>query len=109
MPAIHLLVMADNFYFRRDTMETISKGNKKLAVTCYIAGEEGNRKQMCETPRQNAPIKMTYTVPEVVVMLGIGKNKAYELCNSGQFKVIRVGKSLRIMKQSFDTWLNGEN
>ena len=61
------------------------------------------------TPMQKVTDRRTYSVPEVIVMLGIGKNKAYELCNSGQFKVIRVGKALRVVKQSFDSWLNGEN
>ena len=51
--------------------------------------------------------RKTYSVLEIAKILGIGKNKAYELCNSDLFKVIRVGKSLRVVKQSFDTWLDG--
>lgn len=35
--------------------------------------------------------------------------KAYELCNSGCFKVVRIGRALRISKLSFDTWLDHMN
>ena len=51
--------------------------------------------------------RKTYSVPEIAAMLGIGKNKAYELCNSDIFRTIRVGRSLRVVKQSFDMWLSG--
>ena len=51
--------------------------------------------------------RKTYSVPEIAAMLGIGKNKAYELCNSEQFRIIRVGRSLKVVKQSYDLWLSG--
>ena len=53
--------------------------------------------------------RKTYSVSEIIAFLGIGKNKAYELCNSNQFKIVRVGKSIRIVKESFDLWFNGGN
>ena len=43
------------------------------------------------------------------LLLGISRRKAYELCNSGAFKVIHVGRVLRISKASFDYWLDGCN
>ena len=51
----------------------------------------------------------TYTVKEIASMLGIGKSKAYELCVSGQFKVVRIGRALRVVKKSFDEWLEEES
>lgn len=48
---------------------------------------------------------MTYTVKEIMDMLGIGRSKAYELCNSGLFKIVHVGRVIRINKSSFDDWL----
>lgn len=50
--------------------------------------------------------KKTYTVYEVMKILGIGRNAAYKLVNSGVFKTIRVGKTIRVSKKSFDEWLD---
>lgn len=50
--------------------------------------------------------KRTYSVDEVRGILGISRRKAYELCNSNVFKVIRVGRALRVSKASFDYWLD---
>lgn len=50
--------------------------------------------------------KRTYSVEEIRQILGISRRKAYELCNSNAFKVIRVGHTLRISKASFDFWLD---
>ena len=50
--------------------------------------------------------KRTYSVAEIQHILGISRGKAYEHCNSGKFKVIHVGRSLRISKASFDYWLD---
>lgn len=50
--------------------------------------------------------KRTYSVEEVKNILGISRRKAYDLCNSDRFKVIRVGRILRISKASFDHWLD---
>ena len=52
------------------------------------------------------PGKRTYSVDEVREILGISRRKAYELCNSNLFKVIHVGRVLRISKASFDFWLD---
>ena len=52
--------------------------------------------------------KRTYSVAEVREILGISIRKAYELCNSNSFKVIRVGRIVRISKASFDFWLDND-
>lgn len=53
----------------------------------------------------------TYTAEQVAEILGVSVRKAYYLCESTKdFKVIRLGKRcLRIHKESFDRWLNGED
>lgn len=54
--------------------------------------------------------KRTYSVDEIRHILNIGRRKAYELCNSDSFKIVRVGRIIRISKPSFDKWLdNNEN
>ena len=40
--------------------------------------------------------KKVYTVEEVREILGIGKNKAYELCNNQTFPVLRIGSRILI-------------
>jgi len=50
-----------------------------------------------------------YTVPEIAAILGIGKNQAYNLCKSNQFKIIKVGRTVKVVKQSFDSWLSEVN
>lgn len=54
--------------------------------------------------------QQTYTAEQVAEILGVSVRKAYSLCeNTKDFKVIRLGKRcLRIHKESFDRWLNGE-
>lgn len=52
----------------------------------------------------------TYTVREVAEMLSISVRKAYLYCNeTTDFKVIRIGKSIRIHKASFDQWFSRES
>ena len=50
--------------------------------------------------------KLVYTVKEVAQMLAISQRAAYNLCNSTtEFRVLRVGGSIRVPKDSFDAWL----
>lgn len=49
---------------------------------------------------------LVYTVEEIAQMLSISLRSAYSLCNSTtEFRVLRVGGSIRIPKDSFDAWL----
>ena len=49
---------------------------------------------------------LVYTVEEVAQMLAISLRSAYNLCNSTtEFRVLRVGGSIRVPKDSFDAWL----
>ena len=54
-----------------------------------------------------ATTKLVYTVEEISRMLAISLHSAYNLCNSTtEFRVLRVGGSIRVPKDSFDAWLN---
>jgi len=53
--------------------------------------------------------KRTYTVPEIMDILQIGKCAAYNLVASGQFRAVRIGGAYRISKESFDRWLDSQN
>lgn len=52
----------------------------------------------------------TYTAEQVAVILGVSVRQVYKLCETTQdFKVLRMGKKcVRIHRQSFDSWLDGE-
>ena len=50
--------------------------------------------------------KRTYSVPEIADILQISRSKAYDLCKENLFAVIKVGKSVRVSKKSFDSWLD---
>lgn len=52
--------------------------------------------------------KNAYTVKEVAEILGMKERTAYDFCSkTDEFKVKRIGRLLRIQKQSFDEWWNG--
>lgn len=51
-------------------------------------------------------IKKTYSVYEIAKILQISRSKAYALCRNPEFKIIRLGRTIRISKESFDNWLN---
>ena len=52
-------------------------------------------------------ITLVYTVEEIAQMLSISLRSAYNLCShTTEFRVLRVGGSIRVPKDSFDAWLN---
>lgn len=53
--------------------------------------------------------KRTYTVAELATILQIGRSKAYDLCNQNLFRIIKIGRAVRISKASFDEWFENQN
>lgn len=51
--------------------------------------------------------KQILEVKDIQKYLGIGRRQAYELVNSRQFHVVRVGKKFKISRDVFMNWLNG--
>ena len=51
-------------------------------------------------------LPITLTVEEIASILGISRNKAYELVNSDGFITLRLGKRIVIPKAQFINWLN---
>ena len=52
--------------------------------------------------------KGSYSVEEVCEMLGNARQTVYKLINQGCFKAVKVEKGYRIVKSSFDKWLDNE-
>ena len=44
---------------------------------------------------------LVINVDDLADTLGLGKNKAYELVNSGQLKALRIGNHFRIPREVF--------
>lgn len=53
--------------------------------------------------------KRSYSVPEMKKMLGIGKTSAYALVKTGCFETKIAGGKIRVLKDSFHQWLNGQS
>jgi excisionase family DNA binding protein len=48
------------------------------------------------------------TVQQVQDILGISRVKAYELTHARGFPVIRVGRAIRVPRELFRRWLDGQ-
>lgn len=53
-------------------------------------------------------LPLALRVEELMPVLGIGRNTAYELVRSGQIRSVRVGKQIRIPKEALREYLNGK-
>ena len=62
----------------------------------------------CAIEHEESSMKTTYTVDEICQILRISKPTAYALVNSGVFSSIKFKNTIRISKESFDKWLEGE-
>lgn len=48
---------------------------------------------------------LVYRVEEIAQLLAISPRAAYNLCNTTKdFRVLRIGTSIRVNQQSFDNW-----
>lgn len=53
-------------------------------------------------------LPLALRVEELMPILGIGRNTAYELVRSGQIRSIKVGKQIRIPKEALREYLSGK-
>ena len=84
--------------YTKNVLQTIPNNDKMEVVTQTNAA-----KSPTDSP---ATTKLVYTVEEIARMLAISLRSAYNLCNSTtEFRVLRVGGSIRVPKDSFDAWL----
>ncbi len=52
--------------------------------------------------------KRAYTVDDIMKILSISRDGAYELIKKNYFHSVRIGGRIRISCQSFEEWLNGK-
>lgn len=53
-------------------------------------------------------MRKTYRVEDIMRILDIGRNAAYNLVKENHFKVVRIGTAIRISRKSFDEWLEDQ-
>ena len=54
-------------------------------------------------------LPLTLCVEDLMPILGIGRNTAYELVRSGQIFSVKIGRQLRIPKQALIDYLSGKD
>lgn len=52
--------------------------------------------------------KVMLDVKDVMSLIGIGRNNAYELMKSGEFQVKKIGNRYFVHKEILESWLKGE-
>lgn len=55
---------------------------------------------------QTTPNKKSYSVTEIQQILGISRPTTYKLIKQNVFQSVRLNGGIRIIKSSFDEWLN---
>ena len=93
------------------TME-MSGASCSMRIFCQksqaISDETSDKSPAIESSDQTKAPKLeplVYRVEEIAQLLAISPRAAYNLCNTTKdFRVLRIGTSIRVNKQSFDNW-----
>lgn len=51
---------------------------------------------------------LTCSIEDLMVILNIGRNSAYELVRSGKIRSVKIGRIYRILKTAVKEYLNGQ-
>lgn len=82
--------------------------NKSLQMDSNLATMEMSKSPAIEFSDQTKAAKhepLVYRVEEIAQFLAISPRTAYNLYNTTKdFRVLRIGTSIRVNKQSFDDW-----
>ena len=82
--------------------------NKFLQTDSNPVTMEASKTPATESSDQTKATKhepLVYRVEEIAQLLAISPRAAYNLCNTTKdFRVLRIGISIRVNKQSFDNW-----
>ena len=91
-----------------NSMKSEGYTNKSLQKDSNPATMEVSKSPVIESSDQTKAAKhepLVYRVEEIAQLLAISPRAAYNLCNTTKdFRVLRIGTSIRVNKQSFDSW-----
>ena len=93
------------------TME-VSGASCSMRIFCQksqvISDEASDKSPAIGSSDQTKAAKLellVYRVEEIAQLLAISPRAAYNLCNTTKdFRVLRIGTSIRVNKQSFNNW-----
>ena len=94
-------------------MTNVRKNSAKLTREDLKTAPESRTMELSQNPAVEPSdqtqaaklVPLVYRVDEIAQLLAISNRAAYNLCNTTKdFKVIRLGTSIRVSKQSFDDW-----
>ena len=94
-------------------MKNISRNSTELTREDLKTAPESRTMELSQNPAVEPSdqtqaaklVPLVYRVDEIAQLLAISNRAAYNLCNTTKdFKVIRLGTSIRVSKQSFDDW-----
>ena len=90
------------------SVKSVDYTNKSLQTDSNPATMEVSKAPAIESSDQTKAAKhepLVYRVEEIAQLLAISPRAAYNLCNTTkEFRVLRIGTSIRVNKQSFDNW-----
>jgi hypothetical protein len=87
---------------------------KEIIKTCILFIVNASSFLEKEDIMQEQITKKVYDVADIQQLLGLGRSKAYDFLeevyrNKRPFIVLKIGKLYKVPKESFDSWINGEN
>ena len=94
-------------------MKTVRKNSIELTREDLKTASESRTMDLSKTPATEPSKQASVTrheplvcrVEEIAQLLAISNRAAYNLCNTTKdFRVLRIGTSIRVNKQSFDNW-----
>ena len=92
--------MTEDVKYKDYTNESLQMDS--TTTTMEVVTQTNAVKSPTDSPKTT---KLVYTVEEIARMLAISLRSAYNLCNSTtEFRVLWVGGSIRVPKDSFDAW-----
>ncbi|MBF7084186.1 helix-turn-helix domain-containing protein [Desulfallas sp. Bu1-1] len=72
-------------------------------------GKSWNDLPLTLTPRRNGiswnDLPLTLTPRDIARVLGLGRNKGYQIFQLPDFPAIRIGRCLRVTREAFIRWL----
>lgn len=91
-----------------NSMKSEDYTNNFLQKDSNPATMEASKSPAIESSDQTKAAKhepLVYRVEEIAQLLAISPRAAYNLCNTTKdFRVLHIGTSIRVNKQSFDNW-----
>lgn len=57
--------------------------------------------------RGDPPQKLFYTAEEIAIITSLSRKTVYRMIGEGTFEAIHIGRSVRVLKSSFEAWLSG--